>query len=95
MEDIYLTGTGKWSSDPRRAADVLPIHEDPDVPTQLAGLVPDPEPKARVAILENVQELLDRSGIDLLPAPGAELSKPAIQVHIEHGGLLGSNGGGS
>ena len=70
---------------PGSGAHILPVHEDTDVATDLARLVPKLELEARIAPLRHVDQIVDGVGLDLFVAPRAELPEPAVQVDLVHG----------
>lgn len=87
MKDLDGAGAGQRGGHARRPTDVLGIHEDPNVPTELPRFVPELEPETRVALLELVKEMLNRIGLDPFLSSGTELPEPAVQAHIDRDGL--------
>ena len=70
--------------DPTRSAHLIAIDENPYVPAQLAGLVPDLESEARVSLLERVEESFQRRCVDLFAFPRAEVAEPPVKADLEH-----------
>ena len=84
MEDIDGVSARERRRDPGRTAHVVSVHEHPDISAQMPGLVPEFETKPRIPLFENVEEVPDRVGVDLLTSAGTEFPQPAVEVNVEH-----------
>ena len=61
-----------------RSADVFPVDEDPNIPTQAPGFISNLEAKSGILPFERVEKMLDRVGAEFLAPSGPKLAQPAI-----------------
>ncbi len=79
-------GARQWGRHARGLAHVVSVNEYPDEPAQLSGFVSDLESKARMSLLEQVEESFQGLRLDHLATRRTEIPEHAVKADLDHAG---------